>query len=58
MFMQMYGEYLLNGGTPERFMDLTHDEVQLMITVSSATRAKERNDLMRALGRMLGAKEL
>lgn len=58
VIMQLYGWYLLNGGTYERFLDLTYDELQLMITVDSASRARDRNELMRGLARLMGAREV
>lgn len=57
VFMQMYGEYLLNGGNPEHYMDLTYDEIQLMLTVSSASKTRERMELLKGIGKMMGLKE-
>lgn len=54
--MQVYGEYLLNGGTYEGFMDLTADEVQLMLIVASAGRDRERARLLDGIAGMIGAK--
>lgn len=56
--MQLYGQYLLNGGNPDQFLELTSDEIQLMLTVQTASRARERNELLRGLARMMGAKEV
>ena len=58
VMMQLYGNYLLNGGSPEGFLDLTYDELQLMITVHSAEKARERNELMKSLARLMGVKEI
>lgn len=55
--MQIYGEYLLGGGSPDRFMDLTPDEIQLMLIVASAGREKERARLLDGIAGMLGAKK-
>lgn len=54
--MQVYGEYLLNGGTHEGFMDLTADEVQLMLIVASAGRDRDRMKLLDGIAGMIGAK--
>ena len=56
--MQLYGQFLLNGGNPDQFLELTYDEIQLMLTVQTASRARERNELLRGLARMMGTKEV
>lgn len=55
--LQVYGEYLLNGGTPEGFQGLTMDEVQIMFTVSEANKAKQIRSIAKILGGMFGGSE-
>lgn len=52
-YLYAYGTYLANGGTREGFLDLTHDEVQLIYTVSTARQEKQTRDHLNGLVKIL-----
>lgn len=49
-----YGLYLLGGGTPEAFRNLTPSDVQVMIQVHDCIEARRRNDLNGDILKMFG----
>lgn len=57
LLLTVYGNYLMNGGTHERFMELTEDDVQIMYIVHESERVKNLNELLKSIASMLGAKE-
>lgn len=54
MLLQVYGEYLMNGGTPDGFRHLTYDDIQVMFIASEATRNKQIRAIVDVIGRMFG----
>ena len=61
VMMNAYGLYLANGGTPDGFMDMTLDDVQMMYTSYNAmNRNNSKNIIMgiaKIMGRMFGEEE-
>lgn len=57
-FKQVYGLYLMNGGTPEGFTGLTDDDVQLMYSAYLGTMTYLRRelvkDIIQVVQRLLG----
>ena len=51
--MQAYGLYLMHGGTPEGFMEMTEDEVQIMYSAYTATLAHERREFLKELVKII-----
>lgn len=49
-----YGLYLMGGGTPEGFMDLTPYDAQVLIATADGIRVRERNELLKGICRMFG----
>ena len=49
-----YGLYLMGGGTPEGFMDMTVFDVQVLLTTADGIRARESNELLKGICTMLG----
>lgn len=47
--MMAYGVYLMNGGRREDFMELTADDVQIMLTTYLGTQARQASRLARAI---------
>lgn len=58
VLLQAYGDYLLHGGTPEGFLNLTDDDVQIMYTVGQAERVQMMETVIKSVAKMLGAKEI
>lgn len=52
-----YGRYLLGGGTPDGFLDLTPDDVQAMYTVALGDQMKQANRIIEGIARMFGAEK-
>ena len=52
-FTQAYGLYLMHGGTPEGFMQLTEDDVQTMYTSYISTLANDRRELVKDIVKIL-----
>lgn len=52
-FAQAYGLYLMNGGTPEGFMQLTEDDIQIMYTSYMSTLVNNRRELMKDIVKVL-----
>lgn len=44
VMLYVYGTYLLNGGTKDRFLDFDSDDLQIMATVATA-RMKRQADM-------------
>lgn len=55
--MFAYGLYLMHGGTYKGFMDLNDDEVQMMVTSYVGLQQNILNQLVKSIGKMLGAEE-
>lgn len=45
----VYGRYLMHGGDPDRFGDLTTEDLQIMCIVDLGTQTKNTYDLARLL---------
>ena len=58
MFLQVYADYLLHGGNPKDFMNLTPEDIQIMYLVGHAEKVHTMNTILRAIAKMLGAKEI
>lgn len=56
-FQAAYGLYLLGGGTPDGFMDLTPDDVQTILSVHSGTQEHLRETLLKDISKMFGSHE-
>ena len=52
---QAYGLYLMHGGTPEGFMDLTPDDVQMMYTAYISTATYHRRELIKDIVKIVEA---
>ena len=52
-FTQTYGLYLMHGGTPEGFQQLTEDDIQIMYTSYIATMVNDRRELLKDLVKIL-----
>ena len=48
-----YGVYLSNGGTPQGFMDMTPEDIQLMYTVHTCEKNKEATTLLSGIAKIL-----
>lgn len=48
-FLYAYGIYLMNGGTPDDFMDMTPWDVQVMLTAYTASVANDRNEMLKGI---------
>ena len=55
--LHVYGHYLLNGGRPEDFMKLTHDDIQIMYIVMQSESARSVNNIAKLIASMFGMKE-
>ena len=49
-----YGLYLMGGGTPDGFMDMTVFDAQILLTTADGIRTRERNELLKGICTMLG----
>lgn len=47
--LYVYSQYLLNGGIPENFMNLTDSDIQLMYTTDMSVRKKQTKDIIEGL---------
>lgn len=54
-FQTAYGLYLLGGGTPDGFQDLTVDDVQTMLSVHNGMQTRQRTALVRDISKMFGS---
>lgn len=52
---QAYGLYLMHGGTPDGFEDLTPDDVQIMYSAYMATMAYDRHELIKDIIKIIEA---
>lgn len=50
---QAYGLYLLHGGTPDGFENLTADDVQMMYSAYMATMAYNRHELIKDIVKII-----
>ena len=41
-----YGLYLMGGGTPDGFMDMTVFDAQVLLTTADGLRTRERNEIV------------
>lgn len=55
--MEVYGRYLLNGGRPKDFLQLTHDDVQVMYIVLKAEENRCLGVLLESIAKMVGAEK-
>ena len=49
-----YGLYLMGGGTPDGFMDMTVFDAQVLLTTADGLRTRERNEILKGICTMLG----
>ena len=52
---QAYGLYVMYGGTPDGFEDLTPDDVQIMYSAYMATMAYDRHELIKDIIKIIEA---
>ena len=52
---QAYCLYLMHGGTPDGFEDLTPDDVQIMYSAYMATMAYDRHELIKDIIKIIEA---
>lgn len=52
--MNVYGLYLAHGGTPEGFMDMTMDDVQMMYTSFTAMNKNNTKDIVIGIAKIMG----
>lgn len=52
--MNMYGLYLAHGGTPDGFMDMTMDDVQMMYTSFVAMNKNNTKDIVTGIAKIMG----
>ena len=61
VMMEAYGLYLANGGTPEGFMDMTLDDVQMMYTAYTVQNRNNVKNMIigmaKIFGKMFGGEE-
>lgn len=50
-----YGLYLLGGGTPDGFQDLTIDDVQTILSVHNGSQARLRDAISRDISKMFSS---
>lgn len=50
---QAYGLYLMHGGTPDGFYELTPDDVQIMYSAYLATQAYNRHELIKDIVKII-----
>lgn len=59
--MEAYGLYLFNGGTPEGFMSMTMDDIQMMYTSYTAMNRNNTKNIVlgiaKVIGRMFGEQD-
>ena len=53
--MNMYGLYLAHGGTPDGFMNMTLDDVQMMYTSITAMNRNNSKDIVLGIAKVFGA---
>lgn len=56
VYYQLYSHWLLNGGDPDRFQDLTEDELNMMYITLTAESIRDRKSMIEGIARILGAK--
>ena len=52
-----YGIYLMNGGTPEGFSQLTNNDIQILLYSYTGTNIRQNKVLIEAIAQMLGAEK-
>ena len=53
-----YGLYLMGGGTPSDFMDLTESDIQILIQTRESLAIRERNAILKGLVEIFTGKEM
>jgi hypothetical protein len=54
ILLYTYGRYLMNGGDPERFLDLTRDDIQIMYISDALYQRKSTQDILTGLVKVIG----
>jgi len=52
-FLYTYGMYLANGGTPEGFMEMSNEDVEMMHAAMVGTQMRERKELLEGIAKIL-----
>ena len=52
--MNVYGLYLAHGGTPDGFMEMTMDDIQLMYTSFTAMNKNNSKDIVLGIAKIMG----
>lgn len=52
--MEAYGVYLAHGGTPNGFMDMTLDDIQIMYTAYAVQNKNNTKDVLTGIAKILG----
>lgn len=52
--MNVYGLYLAHGGTPDGFMEMTMDDIQLMYTSFTAMNKNNSKDIVIGVAKIMG----
>lgn len=52
--MNVYGLYLAHGGTPDGFMEMTMDDIQLMYTSFTAMNKNNSKDIVIGIAKIMG----
>lgn len=50
-----YGIYLANGGTPDGFMSMTQEDIEIMYNAWEGSRIRNRNEILEGLGKMINS---
>ena len=53
-YLYVYSQYLIHGGTPDEFMNLTADDIQLMYATDRINHQKTAHDIADILAGMFG----
>ena len=53
--MNVYGLYLAHGGTPDGFMDMTMDDIQMMYTSIVAMNKNNSKDIVLGIAKVMSA---
>lgn len=54
VLLYAYGRYLLHGGDPEKFLDLTPDDIQIMYITDVLSQRKNTQDVLSGLTKIIG----
>ena len=52
-FLYTYGMYLANGGTPDGFMEMSNEDVEIMHSAMIGTQLHERKELLEGFAKIL-----